>query len=111
MIVLKLRVARRRKKAKSGRWEGAKPCGDRGGEDAVIGRMKALRASGPGFDKIASDLTRSASSPAGGPMARVDSRSHADGEGPDRVTAAGGFISEVTCRSPDRLKNHDTQGP
>jgi DNA invertase Pin-like site-specific DNA recombinase len=56
MIVLKLRGARQRKKAKDGRCEGAKPYGDRPGEDAVIERMKALRASGMAFDKIAAQL-------------------------------------------------------
>ena len=56
MIVLKLRGARQRMKAKSGRCEGAKPFGDLPGEVAVIDRMKALRASGMGFDKIAEEL-------------------------------------------------------
>jgi len=56
MIVLKLRGARQRMKAKEGRCEGAKPFGEREGEGAVIDRMKALRASGMGFDRIAAQL-------------------------------------------------------
>jgi DNA invertase Pin-like site-specific DNA recombinase len=58
MIVLKLRVARQRMKAKEGRCEGAKPYGDQPGEQAVIERMKALRATGLGFDKIAAELNK-----------------------------------------------------
>src|ERR1035438_1929655 len=53
MIVLKLRGARVRAKARDGRCEGAKPYGALPGEAEVIERMKALRASGMGFDKIA----------------------------------------------------------
>jgi DNA invertase Pin-like site-specific DNA recombinase len=56
MIVLKLRGARMRKKAKEGRCEGAKPYGMFPGESKVIERMEALRASGMGFDKIAAAL-------------------------------------------------------
>jgi DNA invertase Pin-like site-specific DNA recombinase len=56
MIVLKLRGARMRTKAKAGRCEGAKPYGAFPGETAVIERMRALRASGMGFEKIAVQL-------------------------------------------------------
>jgi DNA invertase Pin-like site-specific DNA recombinase len=56
MIVLKLRGARARAKAKNGRCEGAKPYGNFAGEAEVIERMKALRASGMGFDRIAAAL-------------------------------------------------------
>jgi DNA invertase Pin-like site-specific DNA recombinase len=56
MIVLKLRGARIRQKAKTGRCEGAKPYGELPGEAAVIARMKELRASGLGFDRIAAQL-------------------------------------------------------
>lgn len=56
MIVLKLRGARARAKAKGGRCEGAKPYGYRHGESVVLERMKALRASGMGFDRIAAAL-------------------------------------------------------
>ena len=56
MIVLKLRGARMRQKAKTGRCEGAKPYGTLPGEAAVIERMKTLRAEGIGFDRIAAKL-------------------------------------------------------
>ncbi len=56
MIVLKLRGARMRQKAKTGRCEGAKPYGTLPGEAAVVERMKALRAEGTGFDRIAAKL-------------------------------------------------------
>jgi len=56
MIVLKLRGARMRQKAKTGRCEGAKPFGWFEGEQAIIERMEALRASGMGFDRIAAEL-------------------------------------------------------
>ena len=56
MIVLKLRGARVRAKAKTGRCEGAKPFGELPGETEVIERMKALRAEGLGFDRIAAKL-------------------------------------------------------
>jgi DNA invertase Pin-like site-specific DNA recombinase len=56
MIVLKLRGARVRTKAKTGRCEGAKPYGELAGERDVLDRMKALRAEGLGFDRIAAKL-------------------------------------------------------
>ncbi|MGO9242867.1 MAG: recombinase family protein [Bryobacteraceae bacterium] len=56
MIVLKLAGARMRKRAQTGRCEGRKPFGHFEGETAVVGRMKALRAEGLGFDKIAAKL-------------------------------------------------------
>ena len=52
-IVAKLRGARMRKRAKEGRCEGRKPYGHYAGEQEVIERMKALRAEGLGFDRIA----------------------------------------------------------
>ena len=55
-IVAKLRGARMRKRAVAGRCEGRKPFGHRGGEQAAIDRMKALRAEGMGFDRIAAKL-------------------------------------------------------
>src|ERR1022692_139545 len=55
-IVLKLRGARMRMRAKEGRCEGRKPYGFFDGEEAVIERMKALRATGLGFDRIAAQL-------------------------------------------------------
>lgn len=55
-IVAKLRGARMRKRAAEGRCEGRKPYGTYDGEGAVIERMKALRAEGLGFDRIAAVL-------------------------------------------------------
>ena len=55
-IVLKLRGARMRMRAKQGRCEGRKPYGFYNGEEAVIERMKALRATGLGFDRVAAQL-------------------------------------------------------
>jgi|HubBroStandDraft_1064217.scaffolds.fasta_scaffold20363_3 DNA invertase Pin-like site-specific DNA recombinase len=55
-IVLKLRGARMRMRAKEGRCEGRKPYGFYDGEEAVIERMNALRATGLGFDRIAAQL-------------------------------------------------------
>jgi DNA invertase Pin-like site-specific DNA recombinase len=55
-IVLKLRGARQRMKAKTGRCEGRKPYGATEGEQAIIARMKELRASGTAYDRIAATL-------------------------------------------------------
>jgi site-specific DNA recombinase len=55
-IVLKLKAARMRKRAKEGRCEGRKPYGHYDGEPVVLERMKALRATGMGFDRIAAQL-------------------------------------------------------
>ena len=55
-IVLKLRGARQRMKARTGRCEGRKPYGETEGEQAIISRMKELRASGMAFDRIAATL-------------------------------------------------------
>lgn len=56
MIVLKLRGARARVRAKQGRCEGRKPFGYYDGEAAVRTRMEELRATGMGFDRIAAQL-------------------------------------------------------
>ncbi len=56
MIVLKLWGARARTKAREGRCEGAKPFGHFASEIPAMERMKALRASGMGFDRIAAAL-------------------------------------------------------
>jgi hypothetical protein len=55
-IVAKLRGARMRKRSSEGRCEGRKPYGFYEGEDVAIDRMKALRAEGLGFDRIAARL-------------------------------------------------------
>jgi len=55
-IVLKLRGARMRMRAKEGRCEGRKPYGYYDGEQAVIERMQDLRAARMGFDRIAAQL-------------------------------------------------------
>jgi DNA invertase Pin-like site-specific DNA recombinase len=56
MIVIKLRGARARCRAKNGRCEGRKPFGYFDGEQVVVERAKALRAEGLGFDRIAERL-------------------------------------------------------
>ena len=56
MIVLKLRAARQRIRMQDGRCEGRKPYGYYDGEAQVIERLKALRANGMGFDRIAAQL-------------------------------------------------------
>ncbi len=56
VIVLKLRGARQRMKARTGRCEGAKPYGTREGEAATLKLIQQLRASGMAYDKIAAHL-------------------------------------------------------
>ena len=55
-LVLKLRGARLRKRAKEGRCEGRKPFGYFEGEGEALKRIEALRAEGMGFDRIAVKL-------------------------------------------------------
>ncbi len=55
-IVLKLRAAGMRKRAAQGRCEGRKPFGRDEGEKMAIERMRALRADGLAFDRIAERL-------------------------------------------------------
>jgi len=55
-IVLKLRGARLRKKAQTGRCEGRKPFGFYDGEPETLKRMAELRAAGLGYDRIAAAL-------------------------------------------------------
>jgi DNA invertase Pin-like site-specific DNA recombinase len=55
-IVLKLRGARMRKRARESRCEGRKPYGYYGGEAEALERLKSLRAEGLGFDRIAARL-------------------------------------------------------
>ena len=66
MIVLKLRGARQRMKAKTGSCEGRKPYGTRDGEAEVIARMQALRSQGFGYDLIASKLNAAGIKPRSG---------------------------------------------
>jgi DNA invertase Pin-like site-specific DNA recombinase len=54
MIVLKLRGARQRQRAKTGSCEGRKPYGFHDGEQPILERMRSLRASGMAVDTIAS---------------------------------------------------------
>jgi DNA invertase Pin-like site-specific DNA recombinase len=56
MIVLKLRGARQRSKAKHGRCEGVKPYGDKEGEAEALHAMRSLRAAGQSCDRIAEAL-------------------------------------------------------
>ena len=56
MIVLKLRGARQRMRAKVGRCEGRKPYGTRPGESEVIARMKQMRSEGCSLAKITETL-------------------------------------------------------
>ena len=55
-LVLKLRGARIRKRASEGRCEGRKPFGYYEDEAVALDRLKALRAEGLGFDRIAARL-------------------------------------------------------
>ncbi len=55
-IVLKLRGARLRKKAQTGHCEGRKPFGFYESEAEALDRIKALKAEGLGFDRIAAKL-------------------------------------------------------
>ncbi len=56
MIVLKLKGARQRMKARTGRCEGAKPFGFYEGEAAVLERIRSLRSQNTPYDKIARQL-------------------------------------------------------
>jgi hypothetical protein len=56
MIVLKLRGARQRMKAHTGRCEGMKAFGEGRTEKRVVGRILELRAGGLAVDKIAAAL-------------------------------------------------------
>lgn len=56
MIVLKLKAARKRMKATTGRCEGRKPYGAHPGELDTLRQMRELRAAGTPFDAIADAL-------------------------------------------------------
>jgi DNA invertase Pin-like site-specific DNA recombinase len=55
-IVLRLRGARQRKRARDGRCEGRKPYGYRAGEELILKRMQELRGQGTAFDAVAATL-------------------------------------------------------
>ena len=56
MIVLKLRGARQRTKARTGRCEGAKPFGEAEGQRGTVERILSLREAGMAVDTIAATL-------------------------------------------------------
>jgi DNA invertase Pin-like site-specific DNA recombinase len=56
MTVIKLRGARQRMRARTGRCEGEKPYGYLDGEQRIVKRMQELRGSGMAFDAVASTL-------------------------------------------------------
>ena len=60
MIVAKLRGARMRMRAKTGRCEGRKPYGTRPGEAEVIGRMKQLQQQGSSLSEITKAINQEA---------------------------------------------------
>lgn len=67
MIVIKLKASRMRKKARTGTsCEGRKKYGYLAGENEVIERMKALRDSGLGYDRIADALNEDGVKPRSG---------------------------------------------
>jgi hypothetical protein len=68
MITLKLRGARQRMRTKIGRCEGRKPYGHCGGESDALEHMRALRAAGLGYDRVADALN------AEGPKPRTGGR-------------------------------------
>jgi site-specific DNA recombinase len=55
-IVLKLKVARERKKAQTGRFEGRKPYGHYEGEQAMLERLRQLHSAGASCNRIATKL-------------------------------------------------------
>ena len=56
MIVSKLRGARQRMRAKTGRCEGVKPFGTLDGESETLARLLALRKAGSNYEQISSAL-------------------------------------------------------
>ena len=56
-ICLKLRGARQRKKAETGRCEGRKPYGTRPGESEILALMRDARDAGDTYDTIARAIT------------------------------------------------------
>jgi len=66
MLVSKLKAARIRKRAETGRCEGILPYGAKPGEPKVIERIVALRGEGLALDKIAERLNRAGIKPRSG---------------------------------------------
>jgi site-specific DNA recombinase len=66
LLVAKLKGSRVRMKATTGRCEGRKPYGHRPGEQAVIERILALRASGMAIDTIGETLNAAGVQPRSG---------------------------------------------
>jgi DNA invertase Pin-like site-specific DNA recombinase len=66
MTVAKLRGARERMRAKTGRCEGRKAYGNRPGESDIIDRMKVLRRGGMAVDKVAAVLNTEGAKPRAG---------------------------------------------
>jgi DNA invertase Pin-like site-specific DNA recombinase len=62
MVVLKLRGARQRQKARGERCEGAKPFGFRPGESGILDRIKRARSAGASMAAIAKELNESGAS-------------------------------------------------
>lgn len=63
MVVLKLRGARQRMRAKEGRCEGAKPYGELPGEAETLERIQAMRAAGETYQRIADALNAAGVAP------------------------------------------------
>lgn len=66
MIEAKLRRARAQRRASGVRCEGRKPYGHREGEQAILDRLRKLRSSGLGFDKIAAQMNADGVKPRSG---------------------------------------------
>ena len=80
-----VRGARMRKRAKEGRCEGRKPYGFYEGEDKVIERMKALRADGLGYDRIAAQMNAEGIATLNPrPMAWLNGQPHIERAGTER---------------------------
>jgi DNA invertase Pin-like site-specific DNA recombinase len=56
MIEAKLKAARVRQRASTGRCEGRKPYGSRPGEQEILDRMRSMRNSGSPYDAIATEF-------------------------------------------------------
>lgn len=66
LLVAKLRGARQRTKANTGRCEGRKPYGYKAGEPVIIDQIKRMRSDGLAVDKIAAELNANGIRPRSG---------------------------------------------